>query len=197
MLTDATFSGFLSRVRAGDAEAAAELFRLYEPAIRLEVRLNLVDRRLRRVFDSMDICQSVLATFFLRASAGQFDLSRPDQLLKLLVAITRNKTHQQARALMAGRRDYRRDVGIGKDGLDLTGDPSPSRLVAGRELLEQCRRRMTPEERELAELRLTGHDWASIADRLGGTAKARCKQFARALDRVARELGLEEGEPDA
>src|SRR5262249_31237363 len=51
---------WLRRVRAGERAAAAELVRRYEPQIRLEVRLRLRDRRLRRLFDSTDICQSVL-----------------------------------------------------------------------------------------------------------------------------------------
>ena len=56
----------IRRVRAGDEQAAAELVRRYEPLIRREVRFQLEDRRLCRVFDSMDICQSVLASFFVR-----------------------------------------------------------------------------------------------------------------------------------
>jgi hypothetical protein len=38
----------LDRVRAGDQEAATELVRRYEPALRRVVRLRLRDRRLRR-----------------------------------------------------------------------------------------------------------------------------------------------------
>src|SRR5690349_3792840 len=74
------------RVRAGDGAAAAELFRRYEPAIRRRVRvwLRLQDPRLRRVFDSMDICQSVLKSFFLRAVAGQYDVDSAEQLVGLL-----------------------------------------------------------------------------------------------------------------
>lgn len=72
------FAEFLRRIRAGDEHAAAELVRRYEPAIRLEVRLRLGDPRLRRVLDSMDICQSVLASFFVRAAVGQYDLERPE-----------------------------------------------------------------------------------------------------------------------
>jgi hypothetical protein len=32
-----------------------------------------------------DICQSVMASFFVRAAAGQFNLERPDELIRLLV----------------------------------------------------------------------------------------------------------------
>jgi hypothetical protein len=81
------YAEFVRRIREGDEHAAEELVRLYEPEIRLEVRgcLRLRNPALRRVFDSMDICQSVLASFFTRAAIGEFDLDEPSQLIRLLV----------------------------------------------------------------------------------------------------------------
>ena len=79
-----SFMNFLDRVRAGDQRAAEELVRMYEPEIRREVRLRMRDPRLRRDFDSVDICQSVLGSFFVRASLGQYDLQKPEDLIKLL-----------------------------------------------------------------------------------------------------------------
>ena len=69
------YADFIGRIRHGDERAAEELVRRYEPEIRLEVRgwLRLRNPALRRVFDSMDICQSVLASFFARAAVGDFD----------------------------------------------------------------------------------------------------------------------------
>jgi len=87
-MSESTPSELLRRIRGGDAEAAVELVRRYEPQIRLEVRLRLRDRRLRRLVDSMDICQSVLSSFFLRVAAGECDLERPEQLLNFLIAMT-------------------------------------------------------------------------------------------------------------
>src|SRR5437588_6308118 len=93
------YTAFVRRVRAGDQEAAAELVRRYEPEIRLEVRtwLRLRNPRLRRVFDSMDVCQSVLGSFFVRAAVGEFDLERPEQLIRLLVGMARNKLAERVR----------------------------------------------------------------------------------------------------
>lgn len=97
------FTSFLSRIRSGDARAAEELVRRYEPAIRLAVRTRLTDPALRRQFDSVDICQSVLASFFVRAAAGQYDLSDPAQLTALLVRMAHNKLAGQARFHRGGR----------------------------------------------------------------------------------------------
>jgi RNA polymerase sigma-70 factor (ECF subfamily) len=193
MSDDPSFASFIERIRDGDAEAAAELVERYESAIRLEVRMRLTDPRLRRHFDSMDICQSVLASFFVQAAVGRYDLEGPGQLVRLLVSMTRNKLAFQVRKQRAGRRDHRRAEALDPDGWQPAGtDPSPSRVAAGKELLGEFRQRLTDEERRLAELRTQGRAWDEIAAELGGTAQARRKQLARAADRVARELGLDE-----
>src|SRR5216684_1879066 len=100
----------IARLRAGDAQAAAEFVRHYEPVIRSRIRvwLRMQDARLRRLFDSMDICQSVLASFFVRAASGQFDLEQPEQLLGLLVQMARHKLANQVQMQQAQRRDVRR-----------------------------------------------------------------------------------------
>jgi DNA-directed RNA polymerase specialized sigma24 family protein len=153
------------------------------------VRLRLRDPRLYSRFDWTDICQSVMASFFIRAAAGQYDLEQPDQLLRLLVVMTRNKVANQARLHRAERRDCRRMAACDPAHLDRpTAAPSPSRLVVGRELLAEVSRRFSDEERLLAELRADGYEWNEIAARLGGTAEARRKQLARAIDRVERQL---------
>jgi hypothetical protein len=62
----------------------------------------------------MDICQSVLASCFVRATSGAFDLDNPEQLMKLLVTMARNKLASQARKQYAQRRDKRRGQRSGK-----------------------------------------------------------------------------------
>jgi RNA polymerase sigma-70 factor (ECF subfamily) len=187
------FADFLQRIRAGDEQAAADLVRRYEPLIRREVRLQLGDERLSRLFDSMDVCQSVLASFFLRAVAGAYDLDQPEQLVGLLVTMARNKLASAARRQTRQKRDHRR-AGRGEDELADLADqgPSPSRVLAGKELLEQFRQRLSEEERQLADLRQKGLSWAEVAAQMGGTAPARRMQLSRAVERVSRELGLDE-----
>jgi RNA polymerase sigma-70 factor (ECF subfamily) len=193
MAAEAPFADFIRRIRAGDAAAAVELVRRYEAVVRLEVRVRLSDPRLRRVFDSLDICQSVMASFFVRAAAGQYDLEQPNDLVKLLVAMARRKLAFQARKQRARRRDHRRLQAVSPDVLEAAAaEPSPSAEVAGRELLDAFRQRLTDEERQLAELRAQGRRWDDIAAALGGTAQARRKQLERAVQRVLRQLGLED-----
>ncbi len=190
-MTDPSFADFLARIRAGDPAAAEELVRRYEPAIRVIVRAHL-GSALRRQLDSMDVCQSVMGTFFARAALGQYDIQRPEELLALLARMTRNKLASQARFHHRGRRDARRVVG--GDALDAgaSPEPAPDRVAEARELLRELRERLTDEERELADRRADGQEWARIAAEIGGTAEGRRKQLARAIDRVAPDLGLVE-----
>jgi RNA polymerase sigma-70 factor (ECF subfamily) len=193
MSTGTTFDSLIRRVRSRDAQAAADLVKQYERVVRLEVRMRLGDPRLRRVFDSMDVCQSVLASFFVRAAAGQFDIDRPDQLVRLLVGMARNKVAFTARSQRAQRRDNRRLQAYDPQVYEhAAAGAGPAEAVAHADLLDQIRSRLSDEERQLADLRGQNYEWAEIAERVGGTAQARRKQLARALDRVAKDLGLEE-----
>src|SRR5262249_55630288 len=69
-----SFTDLIRRIRAGDNQAAADLVRQYGATVRRHARLRLHDARLRRLLDSMDVCQSALGSFFARAAAGQYDL---------------------------------------------------------------------------------------------------------------------------
>ena len=135
MPPDLSFDELIRRVGAGDQQAAAQLVQDFEPVVRRVLRARLRDARARREFDSMDICQSVLAIFFVRVAAGQYDLKEPEELVKLLVTRSRNKLAEKMRRQHRQRRDSRRTVG-GVEELAVAGqDPTPSSVVAAKELL--------------------------------------------------------------
>lgn len=185
----------MSRVEAGDPDAATELIRHYEPEIRLEVRVRLrvQDGRVRRLLDSMDITQSVLASFFTGVAAGRYAPEQPQQLLALLIAMARNKLLNQVRHQRRQRRDIRRvhPLDVGDHQAGARGE-TPSQIVAGEELLREFRKRLSDDERRIADQRAQGQSWSAIAAELGGTAEGRRKQLERAFARIARELHLDE-----
>ena len=187
------FRNLLERVRQGDRDSAAELLRQFEPELRRVIRVRLTDPRLRRVFDSGDVCQSVLANFFVRVALGEFELNRPEQLFDLLMVMARNKLRDKARRHQSQRRDQRRvepvepllDALVGTNG-------DPARIVAARDLLSEVRQQLSDEERVLADHRALGLEWPEIAQRLGGRPDALRKKLTRALDRITDRLGLQE-----
>jgi RNA polymerase sigma-70 factor (ECF subfamily) len=198
LLSIVAFDELMSRVRAGDPDAATELVRHYEADIRLEirVRLRIQDGRVRRMLDSMDIAQSVLASFFVGVAAGRFAPRHPQQLLGLFVTMARNKLLSQVRRQRRQKRDARRGESFDAFVHDVSaGGESPSQIVSGQELLGEVRKRLSVEERRLAELRGDGQPWTAIATELGGTAEGRRKQLERAFERIARELDLDEDWP--
>ena len=102
------FEDFVRRVRAGDEQAAEELVQLYEPLIRRELRIKMTDRRMSQLFDTVEICQSIWSSFFVRVAAGQYDLESPQHLAKLLSTMAKNKLAFQARMQHAKKRDVNR-----------------------------------------------------------------------------------------
>jgi RNA polymerase sigma-70 factor (ECF subfamily) len=192
---DDDFVNLISRVRAGEADAAAELVRQYESAVRVAVRARLFDPDMRRQFDSTDICQSVLASFFVRAAAGQFALDRPAQLVALLTKMTHNKLAWHMRYNLQQRRDVRRTRHETDAASRLVSDGGdPARQLEARELLERVWQTMDGELREIASRRLEGQSWAQVAAGMGGKAGARMKQFSRGLDEIAQRLGIDEAD---
>src|SRR5438309_5020181 len=127
------FEELIRQVRAGDQDAASELVRRYEPAIRRAIHFRLGDAHLGGMLDSMDICQSVLASFFLRAATGQYELKTPDQLLRLLATMARNKLAEEYERQRAARRDQRRiEPGALEERMLASPTASPSRQASAR-----------------------------------------------------------------
>jgi RNA polymerase sigma-70 factor (ECF subfamily) len=187
------FEELLRRVRSADQAAAAELVRRYEPALRRAVRVRLADARLGALLDSVDICQSVLGSFFVRMTAGQYDIQTPQELLRLLTHMARNKLVSQARRERAERRDHRRVRGgsLHLQGL-ATPVEDPSRKLEAQELWQAVYQKLSPDERKLVDLRGEGQSWAAIAQEVGGNPVLLRKKLSRALDRVSQLLGVDD-----
>jgi RNA polymerase sigma-70 factor (ECF subfamily) len=192
-VTDTTiFADLIGRVRAGDTRATAELMRDYEPYLRMAIRVRLKDPKVRRILDSGDICQSVMASFFLRAAHGEYDLNNPGQLIRLLVTMGRNKLVAQVEKERAQRRGGAALPEPLPEGNLVADDPSPSDQVAFEELQARFRSRLTPLELRIAELRGQDRSWAEVAAEVGGNADGVRIGYTRSLNRIVRELGLDE-----
>jgi RNA polymerase sigma-70 factor (ECF subfamily) len=184
-----SFAELIRGLRAGEQGAAANLVRLFEPAVRLAVRHRLSDDRVRRVVDSQDICQEVLASFFQHVTAGRFEIANSEQLLKILVTMARNKLIKEVQRQRAARRDNRR-VAPGRpeeQSLAAAGS-TPSKQIEAKDFVQAVQNRLTPDEWKLAELKGQGYEWPDIAAQLGGNPDALRMKLMRALKRVARQV---------
>lgn len=187
------FVELIRGVRTGCDVSAAELMDVYGPQIRRIARMRLSDPNLRRVLDSQDICQSVMANFFQRATAGQFELESSDSLIRLLATMIRNRITDKARHHQAARHDLRRESG-GNAAIGGVEDSvcTPSLIVGRKEILEQVRSLLSEDEHRLIDLRNRGCSWESIAEEIGAGAEQLRKQFTRALERIRGQLKYDE-----
>jgi RNA polymerase sigma-70 factor (ECF subfamily) len=180
------FEKLLGALRERDEEAAAELVRRYEPLIRRVIRMRLTDPRLRRVFDSIDICQSVMANFFDEVALGQLAVTTETHLRNFLVRMATNKLIDKV------RREQHSAGGLPEEWEPAADDPSPSQVVAQRELAQAIQNRLSAKERWLAEKRAEGRSWVELAQETGETTDSLRMMHARALARIRAQLHDEE-----
>jgi RNA polymerase sigma factor (sigma-70 family) len=190
------FQEILEQIRAGDATAVEEFVRTYEPYVRQVVRARLRVMRLRRVSDSSDFCQSVMASFLIRVTVGEYDLAGSVELKRLLGRMAVNKVVDLAR-----KPEFRTPVlalsAPGVKGVEpIAPGPGPASQLAWKDMIEAVRARLTDNERSVSELRTTGLSWNEVADRLGEKPDAVRNRLNRAIKRIVRELGLEELDDD-
>jgi RNA polymerase sigma factor (sigma-70 family) len=176
------FENFLAALQDHDEEAAAELVRRYEPLIRRVIRMRLTDPRLRRVFDSIDICQSVLASFFDEVKLGQLEVNTEGHLRNLLVRMATNKLIDKV------RREQHSAGGLPAEWEPAAAEPSPSQVAAQRDLAREIQSRLSEKERWLAQRRAEGRSWVEIARETGDTTEALRMMHARAMARIRSEL---------
>jgi RNA polymerase sigma factor (sigma-70 family) len=167
------------------------LFRTYEPHVKSLVRSLMRISTVRRLADPSDVCQSVMASFFIRAALGQYDISGPEQLIALLKRIARNKVVDLARSpeLRIGVVPV---IGPGLPGVE-PADPAqgPASQIVWKDLLERVRERFTDAERRVSDLRMAGHSWKDVGKELGESPDTVRIRLERALKRIGGELNLE------
>ena len=189
MAPESAFQDLIRRVRNGNQQAAFELVNRYGPQILRVARFELGRSRLRRVLDSMDIWDSVLATFFLRAATGQFEIETPKQLLALLSTMVRNKMRNYVEYEQAAKRDRRRVVGVDLAAMDVASPQrTPSRIVADRELLDEFFRRLPEDLQEIARRRGQGVPWQQLSTEFNTPVDTLRKRLTRASERIVEEL---------
>lgn len=187
MIDNTLLSALLAGVRRGDQEAAKKLLEVYSEPVRRFVRVQLRHSILRRRVDSVDICQSVFAEFFVRARLGLFEFEASEQLFGLLTVMARSKVTDKKRVHFAKRRDIRRTADE-NDSVVLATDAPPSEQIEHEELVLEFRNRMSDEERFIADQRLNGIEWQDLASAMGLTSSALRQRFTRAVNRISQEL---------
>src|SRR5262249_13801041 len=104
----------VARWRAGDQQAAAELFGRYANRLIALARSRLSARLAQRV-DPEDVVQSVCRSFFADAREGRYAVERGGDLWQLLVTMTLHKVQDQGKRHGRAKRDLQRETNFGSE----------------------------------------------------------------------------------
>jgi RNA polymerase sigma factor (sigma-70 family) len=164
-MTSAPLENAVRRLNDGDPTAAEEIFRIYEPYLRMVVRRRL-SQELRTKFDSADIVQSAWADLWNGFRTARWKFPDPVRLRGFLVKATLNRLidHiRQHRLAMTHERGLER--GNVEHLAVASGRPSES--VQMHELWDQLLAACPAEHHELLRLKQQGLSSAEIGQRVG------------------------------
>jgi DNA-directed RNA polymerase specialized sigma24 family protein len=178
MTADGSVSAWIDQLKAGNADAAQQLWeRYFDRLVRLARRQ--LQAAPRRIADEEDVALSVIDSLCRAAEQGKFPhLSDRDDLWHLLVTLTQRKATDLKRREGAEKRGGGRVRPASGLAGDDTTDDSPLAGVAGREpdpefavqVAEECERLLDQlgdqELRQIALAKLAGDTNEEIAARL-------------------------------
>jgi RNA polymerase sigma-70 factor (ECF subfamily) len=165
-MTTKALDALLEKLSAGDLDAAQEVFRDYEPYLRKVVRHHLPER-LRPKFDSVDVVQSVWATFLrdFRESGRRF--ASADHLRNFLVLVTRHRLTDRIRRHHRALEHEEPLAGTAPEDLPPSREPRPSQLAQAEELWQRMLALCPPEYHEVLQLKRQGLSLDEIAAQTG------------------------------
>ena len=185
------FQDFYSDLKEREPEAIDRLLTRFQPYLLRIVRRRL-SGRLRTKFDSIDVVQSVWASFF-RVADGNAAFDHSGQMLKFLITIARNKMmDEMRRAFATAKRSANRELSlceVGPDG-DTPEEPIDHRLSHPADVADirdhwlVWTRGQPRKHLRVMELRAAGATYKEISDRLGIHERSARKIINRLLDRI-------------
>jgi RNA polymerase sigma-70 factor (ECF subfamily) len=153
----------LEKLTQGDTDAAGEVFRAYEPILRMVVRRQLSDR-LRAKFESMDIVQSIWVDFLRGFRNAGWRFESPTHLKAFLIKMTRNRFVDRLRQ---HRHALEHQFALSDASTSQTPEPSASERVQADDLWQRMLELCPPAHHELLRLKRQGLPLAEIAARTG------------------------------
>lgn len=180
-MTDEWSGDLVARWRAGDQEAATELFRRYASRLAALARKHLSTNLAARI-DPEDVVQSAYRSFFTNTRDGRYEFRRGGDLWQLLARITLHKVQHHVKRVTAQKRAAAREQTFGSEdslaGIPARGrgeETSPLEAAVLTDLLQQLMCGLEAPERRILELRLQGHELEEIAAATGLSRRTVCR----------------------
>lgn len=184
-MTNDSLDELLDKLTHADPTAAEEIYRAYEPYLRMVVRRQLT-APMRARFDSADVVQSVWVDLVKGFREQQWHFRDADHLRAFLVRVTRNRFIDRLRQQTAAND---RELGVLAEGTETFAEPHgsrPSQYVVADELWMQIVADCPPEHREILEMKRSGHSLDEIAEHTG----LHKSSIRRILYKLARRWGV-------
>ncbi|HEV3022140.1 MAG TPA: sigma-70 family RNA polymerase sigma factor, partial [Pirellulales bacterium] len=179
------FDDLLERLATGDVEAAEEVYREYEPCLRLVVRRQLPNR-LRAKFDSADVVQSVWVKVLDHLRRSKCSFPTADHLRAFLVKSTRNRLIDRVRQNRAAAAVERPLETPNSERMPASREPRPSEEAQADDLWMQMLAACPAAYHPLLELKRQGLPLAEVAQRTG----MHVDSVRRILRKLARRFSV-------
>lgn len=165
-MTAEPLEALVEKLSAGDPAAAEQVFKAYEPYLRLVVRKQL-HASLRSKFDSADVVQSIWADLLPGFKTAEWQFANAAQLQGFLAKATRNRLIDRMRKHRTGAEIERPLIDSAQEGMPPSSVPRPSEITQAEDLWRRMLAVCPPEHHELLRLKRQGLQLAEIADRTG------------------------------
>ena len=158
--------GLLERLNGGDTDAAEQVFRIYEPYLRILVRRR-IRAALRAKFDSMDVVQSVWADILEGVQGAGWHFADRAHLQAFLVRLARNRFLDRCRKHKHAL-EREQPLTESAPAVSVVSDlPRPSQVAQRNELWDRMLELCPPAHHEVLQLKGQGLTLNEIASRTG------------------------------
>jgi RNA polymerase sigma factor (sigma-70 family) len=182
----------LTGLNSGDAAAAEQVFRTYEPYLRILVRREL-RAELRTKFDSSDVVQSVWADLLVGIQGRGWHFADRAHLQAFLVRLMKNRFIDLCRKHAPALAHEQRLADNELAEIVAADLPRPSEVAQGNELWERILALCPANHRELVQMKLKGLTANEIAARTGlhpNSVRRILVELAQRLDAVDLQSDL-------
>lgn len=183
------FQHYLLELRQGDEAAIGKFLADFEPYIRRTLRFNIKQASLHSIVDSVDVCQSVMSSFLLRLSAGEYEIRDEKDLRHLIASMARKKFLMLNRHESAQKRDHRKTTSLESlQEIEMPCQQDQDRVHRQLEILAEICGQLDEETKLLFDRRRAGIGWEKIAAELGESASVLRQRLSRALRKLSKEV---------
>lgn len=162
----ARFAQLMDEARRGSQEAAEQVWREYGPYVVYVVR-RWLRPQMRSRLDSQDFSQDVWASFFRELPPSE-TVTSPDDLIRWLAKMAKNKVLHEQRRQFNRRRNAERDESYGvfvdRDEVIDQREPTPSQVFAADVLVGELTSEEPERSSRIVQMRREGMTDAEIAE---------------------------------